>query len=89
MRLHTYLTGVEVRATREGTRSKDGAPFWSIRCEDMDGEPFEITCSNVSLFGTVASLKKGDVIDCKVVVMATRDYQFVALEGAPEIVTGQ
>lgn len=85
MRLHTYLTSCEVRRVVDGVRQKDGKPFVALRLEDMEGEPFEVNCNDQQLFGSLYQLRKGDIVDLKVTIMATNQYQFVSLDNAPEI----
>lgn len=85
MRIHTYITQCEVRRVTEGVRSKDGKPFMLIKAEDMEGDQFEATCNSVELFPSIGKLKKGDVVDLPCTVMATDRYQFVSVDGAPEL----
>lgn len=85
MRIHTYITQCEVRRVSEGTRAKDGKPFMMIKAEDMEGDQFEATCNDVQLFPAIGKLKKGDIIDLPAMIMATDKYQFVSVEGAPEM----
>lgn len=85
MRIHTYLTKCEVRRIQEQVSRKDGNPFITIKLEDMEGDAFECSCRNESLFAAVRQLRKGDFVDLPVVIMATNQYQFVSLDGTPEV----
>lgn len=78
------MQNVEVRRVVEGTTRK-GEPFVTLKIEDMEGDPLEVSCRDSDLFGVVRQLRKGDMCDLPVLVMANSQYQFVALSGAPEV----
>lgn len=83
MRLHTYMMDCEIRRVQEGVRSKDGKPYVLLKCEDMQGDPFEVTCNDTELIPSLYHFKKGDMVDLPVTIMATDKYQFVSLDNAP------
>lgn len=84
MRVHTYITSCEVRRVFERT-NKQGVTSIVLKLEDMEGDSFEASTRNESLFDEVRTLRKGDVIDIPACILATDKYQFVSIEGAPEV----
>lgn len=75
----------EVRRVLSGARRKDGEPYRILKCEDSNGDAFEVTCSDKSLFDDVDNLHKGDMVDLPCVFIASADYSFIRLAACPVI----
>ena len=71
------MPNCEIRRVLYGTRQKDGSPYRILKCEDTNGDAFELTCNDKNLFDDVDSLHKGDVCDLPCAFIASKDYSFI------------
>lgn len=87
MRFHVTLLNCEIRRVTPETYK--GSKQYRIRIENEDGEPLEVSCRDEQYFPVVEQLRKTDIVDIPVLIMATSEYQFIALDGAPSWCEGE
>lgn len=80
--LDCVIDDYEVRAVTTGT-SRKGNAFKAIKIESQEGHDAEISVTNSELFSSVDSLRKGDLITCRVLAVSTPKRSYIQLMNAP------
>lgn len=88
-RISCDLAAYEYRALSSGVSSKTNMPWLSLKLESPDdasqvevGVPSELQPSVHSL-----GLRKGDVLNCRVLAVSSKDYSFIRLLDVPVVLS--
>lgn len=84
--LECIISDYEVRGIQTGA-SKAGKTFKTVRLESQSGQTVEVSTTDSSLFDSVDSLRKGDLVQARVRAVAGRERSYVTLVDEP-VVTG-
>ena len=73
--IECVIEGCEFRKLDSGISKKNGNAWRSLKFEDRDGDNFTVSCSDSDLFYLTDNMRKGDMCDLTVRVIAGNDGQ--------------
>lgn len=81
-KVHAQLPQCEVRRVTE-TKTKKGEDLLLLKCEDYDGNDFEVSVRNPDLIASCRSLRKADMVDLDVLCTASTEWSYISLLSVP------